>query len=841
MQKDPQIKRDPSDAGGAGSPQPTPRSSRIFWTLLAGGVGLLVLTAAVIGAYLGSTYAAAPSAPVADGEAVTWTCSMHPQVDLPKPGKCPICFMDLIPLRKEKEDSHGPRTLTMSPSAMALAEIETMPVERRFVANTVRMVGKVDYDEKRVSHITAWVPGRLDRLYVDFTGVSVREGDHMVYMYSPELVLAQRALLQAWQAYERAPPNARTGFVADNLKSAEEKLRLWGLFDEQIEEIKQRGTPSDHMTINAPTGGVVVEKNANQGMYVETGSRIYTIADLSQVWIFLAAYESDHPWIRYGQEVEFTTEAFPGEIFRGRIAFIDRVLDETTRTFKVRVNVPNPGLRLKPGMFVRAEVTSRLVSEGQVVDASLAGKWISPMHPEIIKDAPGKCDICGMDLVSAEEFGFITDAEEATPPLVIPASAPLITGKRAVVYVRLPGEKEPTFEGREVVLGERADDWYVVRHGLAEGEQVVVNGNFKIDADLQIGGQPSMMSPRGAAPPQHRHGATGEMADTPGDKSAGPSAEIPSQFRVALSPIYDAYLSAAGALADDDLSAARREVDELLAAIEMVDAAALTAPSRGQWEQLANRLALAGHETAQARDRENARESFAELSESALEMIRAFGHALEEPLEAYHCPMARDNEGAMWLQFGPELRNPYLGRAMLNCGEPRSSFAPNKPLEVPKEFREQLVDLYGAYLDLQSALAADETAEASDGFGRFVSSLEQIDAESLDAPALGRWRDWSDRLAGEMNRDGTANSMVEIRWHFQEISKAMVELAADFGHAQSGPLQQVFCPMAFDNEGASWLQAEGEISNPYFGAKMLRCGQIERTFIAASRVQEPQP
>jgi Cu(I)/Ag(I) efflux system membrane fusion protein len=169
-----------------------------------------------------------------------------------------------------------------------------------------------------------------------------------------------------------------------------------------------------------------------------------------------------------------------------------------TRTAKVRVNVPNPDGKLKPEMFVRAVVRAQVAADGRVADPELAGKWISPMHPEIIKEGPGACDICGMALVRAEDLGYLAPAADAAAlSLLIPASAPLITGKRAVVYVEAPGAERPTFEGREVVLGPRAGDEYIVESGLEEGELVVTSGNFKIDSALQILAKPSMMSPEG--------------------------------------------------------------------------------------------------------------------------------------------------------------------------------------------------------------------------------------------------------------------------------------------------------------------------------------------------------
>ena len=431
-------------------------------------------------------------------KAEVWTCSMHPQFQLPAPGKCPICLMDLIPLETGTDDDEGPRELSVSANAAKLMEIETAPVERRFVETEVRMVGKVTVDETRLSHITAWVPGRLDRLFVDYTGISVREGDHMVVLYSPELLSAQEELLQAISAAEalkHSDVDVVRASADATVVAVREKLRLWGLSPEQIEAIETRGKAEDRVTIHSPTGGVVVGMDAREGMYVETGTRIYTIADLSQVWVNLEAYESDLAWLRYGQAVEFTAQAYPGETFEGKITFIHPVLDETTRTVKVRVNVPNEDGRLKPGMFVRATAKAKVATSGRVMDASLAGKWICPMHPEVIKDGPGACDVCGMDLVPAESLGYVgAEPTDDDRPLVIPASAPLLTGKRAVVYVALPNKEKPTFEGREIVLGPRAGDYYMVKEGLVEGERVVTRGAFKIDAELQIRAKPSMMS-----------------------------------------------------------------------------------------------------------------------------------------------------------------------------------------------------------------------------------------------------------------------------------------------------------------------------------------------------------
>jgi len=484
-----------------------------IWLIARATVVLLLLGAGVaVGYWLTS---GAPPATAADGgqaaqDSGKWYCSMDPQIVRDKPGDCPICGMDLIPLPQDLMAEIAPRQLSVSESAAKLMDIQTSAVERKFVAVEIPMVGKVDFDETRVKAITAWAPGRIDRLYVDFTGTRVARGDHLVYLYSPELVSAQAELLQAALAVAKTEPGV-SDYVKQSarqtLEASREKLRLLGLKAEQIQKIEDSGEALTHLTIYAPLGGVVIDKMATEGVYVTTGTPIYKVADLSQLWVKLDAYESDLPWIHYGQEVHFTTESHPGETFKGRISFISPTLDATTRTVKVRVNVPNPNGALKPEMFVRAVVHSRLAQDGQVMDPNMAGKWICPMHPSVVKAESGDCDICGMDLVTTESLGYVTAEAPEQPPLVIPATAPLVTGKRAVVYVQKPQAETPTFEGREIVLGPRAGDYYIVESGLNEGDRVVTQGNFKIDSAMQIQAKPSMMNPQGDTMPSgHQHG-----------------------------------------------------------------------------------------------------------------------------------------------------------------------------------------------------------------------------------------------------------------------------------------------------------------------------------------------
>ena len=611
-----------------------------------------------------------------------FTCSMHPHVHKAGPGDCPICAMDLIPVFTNQDSKVGHRELTLSPRAMKLAEVQSVRVERKFVTANVRMVGKVEYDESKVAYITSWVPGRLDRLFVDYTGVNVQQGDHLVELFSPELLQAQEELISAVSTATDLS-SSRNEYLRDrrtaNVDSAREKLRLWGLTDEQIKSIEAKGKGEDHITISSPISGVVVHKNAVEGMYVQTGSRVYTIADLSEVWVKLDAYESDLPWLHYGQEVEFHTEAYPGDIFTGQIAFIDPILNSLTRTVKIRVNLPNPEGKLKPNMFVRAVVKSQVAAGGRVMDAGLAGKWISPMHPEIVKNAPGQCDICGMDLVSSESLGYVA-AEDDSAPLVIPASAPLITGRRAVVYVDHGAGK---FEGREISLGARAGEFYLVESGLVEGEKVVTQGNFKIDSAIQILAKPSMMNPLESEGSRSdaEHGRSSESSS--GAKT--PSFNVSKEFRTELGKFVGEYISLKDELSHDhfDPSGAwKSDLAAVLETIETIETIELEGKGLSVWRARLGGLKGGLEALGVASDLPSARTAFETLSNALLASIRDFGFlgagtgtdAMGQSMFRYHCPMAFGGRGADWLQVEEGTENPYYGSKMFGCGSLEETF-----------------------------------------------------------------------------------------------------------------------------------------------------------------------
>lgn len=606
------------------------------------GIGVGRLTQSSTESHNHAAEGSASGASAEAAEATTWTCSMHPQIQQPEPGDCPICGMDLIPLESESGADDGPRTMSMSESSRALADIQTTVVINEYPEAEIRLVGKLDYDETLEKSLTARFPARIDELFVNYKGIPVAKGDHLAKVYSPDLLSAQRELLTSY----RADPNSSI------TRAAREKLRLWDLVPEQIDAILESGEAKDHFILKAPIGGVVVAKHVKEGDYVKTGESLFKIVDLSRLWAYLDAYESDLPWLRYGQDVSFSVEAIPGETFHGQVAFIEPEVNRKTRTVPIRVNVPNPDSKLKPGMFVRGIVASRLAEDGKVYAPELAGKWISPMHPEVVKDGPGECDVCGMDLVPAEELGYVDNATESAP-IIVPTSAVLRTGKRAVVYVEKPNTERPTYEGREIVLGPRAGNYFLVTAGLDAGNRVVTSGAFKIDSALQIQAKPSMMNPQGGGPtPGHNHGGAAPAASqTDNSKHDG---MVMLKIAGDVAPqLMESYLTMQSALAGDDLDAAKAQAKAMME----------VSGHSGDLPTLLHDMLAA--ETLGAFRIPH----FETLSNALITAAKAAPASFDGDFYIMNCSMANDNQGADWLQATKPLKNPYFGAMMLKCGD----------------------------------------------------------------------------------------------------------------------------------------------------------------------------
>jgi len=432
----------------------------------------------------------------------TWTCSMHPQVRLPEPGRCPICGMALIPLSQLASEQ---ARMTQQ------AGLETDMVKHRELFKEIRTVGKIVYNESRVAVLTSRIDGRVDRVYADYTGISVKKDDHLVDIYSPELYSAQTELLLALEALDKSNRNDR--ILERNLDAARTKLRLLGILPQQIEEIEKSRKETTHLTVYAPIGGVVIEKDIREQQYVKVGDMLYKIAELDPIWLYLDIYEYDLAWIRYGQTAEVRVEAYPGETFQGTVVFIDPFLNDQTRTIKVRVNLKNPNYKLKPAMYASAAIHVRLQPDGTPEPTGLEGKYICPMHPEVIADEPGRCSICGMplekvpDLFPAQPVVPADDVAHADAPsgkaLAVRKSAVLDTGRRQIVYRRRSNGAYELVDVRVGPLAEGIDEsgetiaYYPVLDGLQAGDEVVVQGGFLLDSQRQIEGMPSLLYSEG--------------------------------------------------------------------------------------------------------------------------------------------------------------------------------------------------------------------------------------------------------------------------------------------------------------------------------------------------------
>lgn len=385
-----------------------------------------------------------------------WTCSMHPQIRMNEPGQCPICGMDLIPVGSSGDAAMDPMAVHLGEEAMALANVRTMVVGGGSVEGTLRLTGRVQADERRTYAQSAHVAGRVEELLVDYTGEHVARGRSLAVLYAPELVGAQEELLQAYRIREAQPAL---------YAAARAKLRNWKLSDAQIDALAASGVADGQVSIHADVGGVVLEKKAALGDYLQRGQAIYRIADLSTVWVLFDVYESDLGHVRAGTALSFTVRSLAGRNFKGRVTFVDPVVDPKARVARARVEVVNPDGALRPGMFA----TGTLQMERGIDDGGI----------------------------------------------VVPKSAILWTGERSVVYVKDSAATHGLFRMREVTLGPSLGERQVVASGLQAGEEVVVNGTFTVDAAAQLGGAPSMMSPEGGpAPTGHQHGGAAGSAPT---------------------------------------------------------------------------------------------------------------------------------------------------------------------------------------------------------------------------------------------------------------------------------------------------------------------------------------
>jgi Cu(I)/Ag(I) efflux system membrane fusion protein len=440
--------------------------------------------------------------------------------------------------------------------------------------------------------------------------------------------------------------------------------------DEQIAELERTGNAQSRLTIYAPQGGTVVEKLAVEGNYVKSGDPIYRIAELSTVWLMLKLFPEDATRIRFGQRVEAVVQSLPGETLLGRVAFVDPTVDPKTRTVGVRVELVNEEGRLRPGDYAEARIRLPIGPQGEVFDADLAGKWISPMHPQIIRDEPGQCPICGMDLVPTSQYGFAGAPVPQPESMYVSRSAVLLAGGNSVVYVET---KPGVFEIRPVKIGPILQDKIVILDGLKPGESVATAGNFLIDSQMQLAGKPSLIDPtRALAKGKERKGPLvfDKIAVTTISGDAGETLEA----------LYAAYFEVQKALAADKKPLPEVAQDLHGTANELAQNHALPDAPAKLLQQIATESEHLHH-----MDIAGARKAFKPISHAVVTLatqVRSEG--ARNSFTHFYCPMVPGG-GGDWLQADGELLNPYFGSEMLRCGQKVQVLPPGGTAVTPEK------------------------------------------------------------------------------------------------------------------------------------------------------------
>jgi len=541
-------------------------------------------------------------------EETIWTCSMHPQIRLDEPGKCPICGMDLIPLERNASASN-PMALQMTEDAMKLSNIQTMKVGTGDANKELRLNGKVQIDERKLYSQATHIPGRIEQLRINFTGETVSRGQTLAYVYSPDLLTAQEELLQSYSIRNSQP---------ELFDAAKQKLSNWRISESSIDKIISSGKLMQQFPITADVSGVVTAKKVDLGDYVERGSTIYEIADLSSLWVLFDVYESDMPWVKVGDKVFYTIQSLPGQTFEGTISFVDPLINPQTRVANARIEIQNKGNQLKPEMFVSGIVKNSLTAT-------------------------------------------------ASKEIVIPKSAVMWTGERSIVYVKNNLGNSVEFMLREVTLGPSLGAAYTVMSGLTAGEEIVVNGTFTVDAASQLVGKPSMMNPDGGAVMTgHDHGNM-ESSSTESNTSVKFDVPVAKDTKDAIRPVFSVYLDMKNALVGDDFKSAKNAGLKLLKTTNNVDMSLFKGATHDVWMALQNDIKSELEHVEHFTNLEEARKAFFSLSNTMISMAKTFKP--NETLFVLHCPMANNNNGADWLSSSKEIRNPYYGEAMLSCGE----------------------------------------------------------------------------------------------------------------------------------------------------------------------------
>ena len=533
-----------------------------------------------------------------------WTCSMHPQILQQEPGDCPICGMDLIPA-ESTASGLAPEQFKMTPNALALANIQTSIVEGATIQGaTQNLSGKISINEEQIAVQASYYAGRIERLFINYTGQEVQKGQVLATLYAPQLVAAQQELLTAAALKETKPQLYR---------AVRKKLQLWKLSDKEIEAIEVSGKVREYFPIRATVGGTVTALLGAEGDYLKEGQAIARVSNLNTLWANFDAYERQLSQFRVGQKIEIYTSVYPNKKVEGTISFIAPLLNNDTRTATLRATVKNNDKVLKPGMFVS---------------------------------------------------GKITTAPSTTKAVSIPASAVLWTGKRSLVYVKA-AQDSPIFEMREVTLGQKNGVQVEIIEGLSIGEEIVTKGTFTVDAAAQLQGKKSMMNNTGGKTMTGHEGHTGvqENHDSPTAMKQTMKMNFSDSFQKDFKPVLLAYLKVKDALVASDAPQTVVSAKATLEALNAIPTSNLGKMEKEHFNAIIKMLEAIAAKT----NLNNQRSHFVLLNEHLVALVSAFS-TLENTLYVQQCPMANNNQGAVWLSVEKDIRNPYFGAAMLKCG-----------------------------------------------------------------------------------------------------------------------------------------------------------------------------
>lgn len=654
------------------TPHPDAKSMR-WWIIkllpaaLFLSVGLFLIVLFGVAQRMGWIQTSGPSAATTTegGKSQIYTCPMHPQIRQPKPGRCPICGMPLVPA-SQSGGNIDQMAIMIDPAQRRLANIQTAEVKLEPVSARIETIGAIQIDESREATIAAYIDGRIEKLFADYTGVEVEKGDHLAIVYSPELYAAQVELLESRNALKKMTSGALASVREVQGKlvaNSQQKLIELGMTEAQINQLLSTGKAESRLTIYSHIGGTVTEKLAEEGKYIKAGEPIYRIANLTTVWLMLELYPEDASRIRFGQLVEAELQSLPGQTLKGRVVFIDPTVNQARRTVGVRVEFDNADGKLRPGDYAKAQITVPIGPQGKVYDSELAGKWISPMHPQIIRDKPGDCPICGMKLVPTSRYGYTDQPVAQRESLTVPRSAVLLAGSHSVIYVET---KPGRFELRNVTLGPMFGDRAVILSGVKQGEKVATAGNFLIDSQMQLSGKPSLIDPTRYTP-EKKSG----KKNTPLKFESIKIQKLPGETGKTLEEFYSVYISIQKMFAADKKITQAQATSLNKRASQLANDRKLSEAVRAEFKQIATDSEHLHHLSLV-----EARKKFKPISHAVVTLAtQVRGGDAKPAFHHFFCPMVPQG-GGNWLQVDNKLVNPYFGSQMLHCGELVKTFEP---------------------------------------------------------------------------------------------------------------------------------------------------------------------